>query len=51
MSHTPVLETGKSLTLWQSMRKTQKEIAQFSAADAEAYPQYEEFMAKMGKRK
>ena len=50
MSHTPVLGTGKSLTLWQSMHKTQQEIARFSAADARAYPKYEEFMTKMGKK-
>lgn len=34
--------------MWQSMSKTQREIAQFSAADARTYPKYEDFMAKMG---
>ena len=48
VSYTPVLDSGKSLTLWQSMHKTQREIAQFSAADARVYPKYEDFMAKMG---
>ena len=51
VSYTPLLETGKSLTMWQSMSKTQRDIAQFSAADARTYPKYEEFMTKMGEQR
>ena len=34
---------GRRLLLWDSVRRTQEEIAQFSAPDAERYPQWLDF--------
>ena len=38
---------GRSLTLWSDTARTQKEIAQFSSRDAEAYPRYVQHWAEI----
>ncbi|OXB75486.1 UNVERIFIED_CONTAM: hypothetical protein H355_016547, partial [Colinus virginianus] len=46
-SFTPMLEDRsppRSLLLGRNMAQTQRQIAQFSQKDAQAYPKYEEFM-------
>jgi phytoene dehydrogenase-like protein len=39
---------GRHLFFWQDMAATQKELAKFSKRDAEAYPQYERNLARLG---
>jgi len=39
---------GRHLFFWQDMAATQKELAKFSKRDAEAYPQYEHNLARLG---
>ncbi|XP_075072051.1 pyridine nucleotide-disulfide oxidoreductase domain-containing protein 2 [Mixophyes fleayi] len=51
-SFTPLLETGtgrppRSLLLGTDMTENQRQIAQFSEKDAEAYPKYENFMNRL----
>ncbi|XP_071420590.1 pyridine nucleotide-disulfide oxidoreductase domain-containing protein 2 isoform X2 [Pithys albifrons albifrons] len=48
-SFTPLLEdrSPRSLLLGHDMAQTQKQIAQFSQKDAQAYPEYEAFMGTM----
>nr|XP_008104719.1 PREDICTED: pyridine nucleotide-disulfide oxidoreductase domain-containing protein 2 isoform X1 [Anolis carolinensis] len=52
-SFTPLLEDGqggrppRSLLLGNNMAETQKQIAQFSAKDAQAFPKYEAFMSRL----
>ncbi|XP_042315169.1 pyridine nucleotide-disulfide oxidoreductase domain-containing protein 2 [Sceloporus undulatus] len=52
-SFTPMLEDGqdgrspRSLLLGNNMAETQKQIAQFSVKDAEAFPKYETFMSRL----
>ncbi|XP_074855462.1 pyridine nucleotide-disulfide oxidoreductase domain-containing protein 2 isoform X2 [Carettochelys insculpta] len=49
-SFTPVLEGSQaqhSLLLGHDMVQTQRQIAQFSAKDAQAYPQYEAFLSRL----
>ena len=45
-SYTPLLE-GRSLLLGPDMRASRQSIAQFSAADADAYPKYEAFLGRV----
>ena len=45
---TPVPD-GRHLTMWQDQKRTCEEIAKFSRKDAEAYPQYEEFIERLAK--
>ncbi len=40
---------GRHLTMWQDQKRTCEEIAKFSRKDAEAYPQYEEFIECLAK--
>ncbi|XP_005407719.1 PREDICTED: pyridine nucleotide-disulfide oxidoreductase domain-containing protein 2 isoform X2 [Chinchilla lanigera] len=52
-SFTPMLEEGtgskvpRSLLLGKDMAENQKQIAQFSQKDAQAFPRYEEFMSRL----
>ncbi|KAI6066360.1 Pyridine nucleotide-disulfide oxidoreductase domain-containing protein 2 [Aix galericulata] len=49
-SFTPLLEDGsppRSLLLGHDMAQTQRQIAQFSQKDAQAYPEYEAFMGRL----
>nr|XP_060624184.1 pyridine nucleotide-disulfide oxidoreductase domain-containing protein 2 isoform X2 [Anolis sagrei ordinatus] len=52
-SFTPLLEDGqggrppRSLLLGNNMAETQRQIAQFSAKDAQAFPKYEAFMSRL----
>uniref|UniRef100_A0A8C6VGJ1 L-amino-acid oxidase n=1 Tax=Naja naja TaxID=35670 RepID=A0A8C6VGJ1_NAJNA len=52
-SFTPILEDSqgeevpRSLLLGNNMAETQKQIAQFSLKDAQAFPKYEEFMNRL----
>ncbi|XP_067393116.1 pyridine nucleotide-disulfide oxidoreductase domain-containing protein 2 [Emydura macquarii macquarii] len=49
-SFTPMLEDGharRSLLLGCDMAETQRQIAQFSCRDAQAYPKYEAFMSRL----
>uniref|UniRef100_A0A8C5TMK9 Pyridine nucleotide-disulfide oxidoreductase domain-containing protein 2 n=1 Tax=Malurus cyaneus samueli TaxID=2593467 RepID=A0A8C5TMK9_9PASS len=49
-SFTPLLEDRsppRSLLLGHDVAQTQQQIAQFSQKDAQAYPEYEEFMGRM----
>lgn len=52
-SFTPILEEGagsmvpRSLLLGTEMAKNQKQIAQFSQKDAQAFPKYEEYMSRL----
>uniref|UniRef100_A0A674HZ42 Pyridine nucleotide-disulfide oxidoreductase domain-containing protein 2 n=1 Tax=Terrapene triunguis TaxID=2587831 RepID=A0A674HZ42_9SAUR len=49
-SFTPVLEDGqawRSLLLGHDMVETQRQIAQFSSKDAQAYPKYEAFLSRL----
>ncbi|XP_065409680.1 pyridine nucleotide-disulfide oxidoreductase domain-containing protein 2 isoform X3 [Chrysemys picta bellii] len=49
-SFTPVLEDGqaqRSLLLGHDMAETQRQIAQFSSKDAQAYPKYEAFLSRL----
>uniref|UniRef100_A0A8C8R533 Pyridine nucleotide-disulfide oxidoreductase domain-containing protein 2 n=1 Tax=Pelusios castaneus TaxID=367368 RepID=A0A8C8R533_9SAUR len=49
-SFTPMLEDGqawRSLLLGHDMAETQRQIAQFSVKDAQAYPKYEAFMSRL----
>ena len=39
---------GRHLFFWQDMEATQKELAKFSKRDAEAYPAYEQKLARLG---
>src|SRR5882762_5515440 len=39
---------GRHLFFWQDMAATQKELAKFSKRDAEAYPEYEHKLARLG---
>jgi phytoene dehydrogenase-like protein len=39
---------GRHLFFWQDMAETQKELARFSKRDAEAYPDYEHNLARLG---
>ncbi|MCI0424556.1 MAG: NAD(P)/FAD-dependent oxidoreductase, partial [Actinobacteria bacterium] len=39
-------EDGRYMVLWDDVGSTCEEIAKFSAADAERYPEYEEFLQK-----
>jgi phytoene dehydrogenase-like protein len=43
---TPLLD-GRSLTLGPDLRRSQEEIAKFSRADADAYPNYESLLEKI----
>jgi phytoene dehydrogenase-like protein len=40
---------GRSLTFWRDRRRTVDEIARFSTRDAEAYPAYEDLLARLGR--
>ncbi|XP_044881654.1 pyridine nucleotide-disulfide oxidoreductase domain-containing protein 2 isoform X3 [Mauremys mutica] len=49
-SFTPMLEDGqaqRSLLLGHDMAETQRQIAQFSSKDAQAYPKYEAFLSRL----
>lgn len=49
-SFTPMLEAGqaqRSLLLGHDMAETQRQIAQFSSKDAQAYPKYEAFLSRL----
>ncbi|XP_010636817.1 pyridine nucleotide-disulfide oxidoreductase domain-containing protein 2 isoform X2 [Fukomys damarensis] len=52
-SFTPILEEGtgsmvpRSLLLGTEMAENQKQIAQFSQKDAQAFPKYEEYMSRL----
>ncbi|XP_048713231.1 pyridine nucleotide-disulfide oxidoreductase domain-containing protein 2 isoform X2 [Caretta caretta] len=49
-SFTPMLEDGqarRSLLLGHDMADTQRQIAQFSSKDAQAYPKYEAFLSRL----
>ncbi|XP_073210766.1 pyridine nucleotide-disulfide oxidoreductase domain-containing protein 2 isoform X2 [Lepidochelys kempii] len=49
-SFTPMLEDGqarRSLLLGHNMADTQRQIAQFSSKDAQAYPKYEAFLSRL----
>lgn len=48
-SFTPLLD-GRSLTLGPDMAECQKQIAQFSKADAENYPQYCEMLERVARQ-
>src|SRR6185503_5732857 len=39
---------GRHLFFWQDMGATQKQLARFSKRDAEAYPEYEHRLARLG---
>src|SRR5262245_31731269 len=39
---------GRHLFFWQDMSATQKELAKFSKRDADAYPEYEHQLARLG---
>src|SRR6266849_3826327 len=39
---------GRHLFFWQDMAATQKELAKFSRRDADAYPEYEQKLARLG---
>jgi phytoene dehydrogenase-like protein len=41
------LPDGKHITIWRDISRTAKEIAKFSAADADAYPRFVELMAEL----
>lgn len=39
---------GRHLFFWQDLAETQKELAKFSKRDADAYPDYEQKLARLG---
>jgi phytoene dehydrogenase-like protein len=41
-------EDGTSLTLWGDTGKTSQEIAKLSRADADAYPEFDRYLARLG---
>ena len=44
------LPDGQGLFVWADQRRTSEEIARFSTRDAEAYPAYEDFLARLAAR-
>lgn len=42
-------EDGKALRIWRDVRKTQSEIAAWSAADGAAYPRFRSFMMRIAR--
>ncbi|HET8679818.1 MAG TPA: NAD(P)/FAD-dependent oxidoreductase, partial [bacterium] len=44
------LPEGQGLFVWADQRRTAEEIARFSTRDAEAYPAYEDFLARLAAR-
>src|SRR5262245_8625944 len=43
-----VFPDGRHLFFWQDLKKTQEELARFSKRDSDAYPEFEERLARLG---